>query len=202
MKLISVAASPFARKARASIIELGLQDQVEIVDPGVVTPVSNNDGLNNINPLGMIPALVLDNGDSLYDSSVICEYLNQIGEGSLYPGDINERFRALRLHSLANGILDLSVATRYETAMRPVEFQWGTFIDHQEEKVSRGLNQLEQQCDSFSNEPTIGELSVACALGYRDFRYSHMDWRGDHPKLAQWFEGMMDRESLKTTIPG
>lgn len=201
MKLISVAASPFARKARASIIELGLQDRVEIVDPGMVTPVSNNESLNNINPLGMIPALVMDSGEALYDSSVICEYLNQLAEGSLYPSEINDRYRALKLHSLANGILDLSVATRYETAMRPSEFQWGTFIDHQEEKVSRGLNQLEQQCDSFSEEPTIGELTIACALGYRDFRYSHVDWRGDHPKLAQWFEGMMTRESLKTTIP-
>ena len=202
MKLISVAASPFARKARASIIELGLQDLVEIVDPGMVTPVSNNDSLNDINPLGMIPALVLDNGEALYDSSAICEYLNQVGEGSLYPSEINDRYRALKLHSLANGILDLSVATRYETAMRPAEFQWETYIDHQEEKVSRGLNQLEQQCDSFSGKPTIGELTVACALGYRDFRYSHVDWREDHPNLAQWFEGMMTRESLKTTIPG
>ena len=201
MKLISVGASPFARKARASIIELGLQDRVEIVDPGVVTPVSNNDGLNDINPLGMIPALVLDNGEALYDSAVICEYLNQAGEGSLYPTEINDRYRALQLHALANGILDLSVATRYEIAMRPAEFQWPTFIEHQEEKVLRGLDQLEQQCDSFSSEPTIGELTVACALGYRDFRYNHVDWRGDNPKLAQWFEVMMTRESLSSTVP-
>ena len=202
MKLISLPASPFARKARIIIIELGLQDLVEIVDPGAVTPISNNGDLNNINPLGMIPALVMDNGGALYDSAVICEYLNQIGNGDLYPSEMNARYRALQLHSLANGMMDLSVATRYETAMRPAELQWQTFITHQEEKVSRGLTMLEQQCESFSDELTIGELTVACALGYRDFRYNHVDWRADHPKLTQWFEVIMARESFSSTIPG
>lgn len=201
MKLISVGASPFARKARATIIELGLQDRIEIVDPGMVTPVSNNDYLNSVNPLGMIPALVLENGEGLYDSPIICEYLNQVGEGLLFPTEISARFKTLQLQALADGIMDLSVALRYELVMRPTEFHWPDLISHQEEKIARGLAQLEQQCDGFSSEPTIGELTVACTLGYRDFRYAGMNWRVDYPKLAAWFEVMMTRESLYSTVP-
>ena len=201
MKLISLPASPFARKARVMIIELGLQDQVAIVDPGMVTPVSNNDGLNSINPLGMIPTLVLENGEGLYDSPVICEYLNDVAEGSLFPSETSARYKALQLQALADGIMDLSVAVRYELAMRPVELHWQTFIEHQAEKISRGLAQLEKQCDEFKDEPTIGELTVACAMGYRDFRFGEADWRADHPKLAEWFAAMMTRESLSSTIP-
>lgn len=201
MQLISLAASPFARKARVMIIELGLQDRVEIVDPGAVTPVSNNDSLNRVNPLGMIPALLLDNGEAIYDSPVICEYLNHIADGTLFPTEANARFKALQLQALADGVMDLSVALRYELAMRPAELQWQDFITHQEEKIARGLAQLEQQCDEFSHEPTIGEISVACALGYRDFRYGAEVWRTDHPKLADWSRLMMMRESLSSTIP-
>ncbi len=201
MKLISLPASPFARKARVVVIELGLQNRVEIVDPGVVTPVSNNEGLNDINPLGMIPSLVLDSGEGLYDSPVICEYLNHIGGGSLFPDNIDARFKALQLQALADGIMDVSVALRYELAMRPAELHWQAFIDNQAEKIERSLAQLEQQCDEFSREPTIGELTVACALGYRDFRFAEADWREVHPKLAKWFESMMGRESLSLTVP-
>lgn len=202
MKLISLPASPFARKARVMIIELDLQDTVEIVDPGVVTPVSNNDGLNDINPLGMIPSLVLDNGESLYDSPVICEYLNHVSVGSVFPSETDARFKALQLQALADGMMDVSVALRYELAMRPAELHWQAFIENQGEKISRCLVQLEKQCDEFSNEPTIGEFTVACALGYRDFRFGDMDWRAEHPKLAAWFATIMQRESLASTIPG
>ncbi|MCP4391272.1 MAG: glutathione S-transferase, partial [Gammaproteobacteria bacterium] len=97
MKLITATASPFVRKVRVLILELGLQDSVTLEDPGPVTPVSNNDALNAINPLGMIPALEMDDGDSLYDSPVICEYLNQIAEGSFFPSEPKRRFQTLRL---------------------------------------------------------------------------------------------------------
>ena len=202
MKLLSVAASPFARKARILILELGLQDAVELIDPGAVTPVSNNDRLNGVNPLGMLPALELDNGESLVDSPVICEYLNQLANGAFFPADSTLRFKTLALQALADGILDLSVALRYETAMRPQEYHWQSWIDHQHEKISRALNTLETRCAQFEPSPLIGEITVACALGYQDFRFAGNDWRTERPALSCWYEQIMKRESLLTTIPG
>ncbi len=201
MKLISVDASPFVRKARILILELGLQDSVELVDPGSVTPVSNNATLNAINPLGMIPALELDNGDSLYDSPVICEYLNQIAGGSFFPADSILRFKTLGLQALGDGILDLSVALRYETALRPQELRWQAWIDHQNEKIKRGLDALETGCAQFEPSPLIGEITIACALGYLDFRFAAEDWRAGRPALSRWFEQVMQRDSLVTTKP-
>ncbi|MGB1257247.1 MAG: glutathione S-transferase N-terminal domain-containing protein [Thiolinea sp.] len=201
MKLYYAAPSPFARKARVCIIELSLQEQVELVAVDGLSPVANHAELNTHNPLGMIPALELDNGENLYDSPVICEYLNQLGEGALYPADIKPRFQALQLHALADGIMELSVALRYELAMRPEDKQWSTWIEHQNEKINRGLDRLEQQCAGFKIEPTIGELTAACALGYRDFRFAESDWRLGRPALVEWYEGIMQRESLAETVP-
>jgi glutathione S-transferase len=201
MKLISVSASPFVRKVRALIIELGLENTVTLQDPGAVTPVSNNLELNARNPLGMVPALELDDGSSLYDSPVICEYLNQIADGPFFPTQAELRFQTLGLQALGDGILDLSVALRYETAMRPEALRWQDWIDHQNEKIERGLDALEMKCESFNRSPLIGEMTIACTLGYRDFRYADDDWRAGRPALTAWFEQMMQRASLQQTMP-
>jgi len=201
MKLVSVTASPFVRKVRVLILELGLQDTVILQDAGAVTPISNNTDLNVVNPLGMVPALELDDGSSLYDSPVICEYLNQIADGPFFPADAVRRFQTLGLQALGDGILDLSVALRYETAMRPEALRWQDWIDHQNEKIARGLDALESKCLQFEASPLIGEVTIACALGYRDFRYADNDWRVGRPALTAWFEAIMQRESLQQTIP-
>ena len=201
MKLVSVTTSPFVRKVRALILELGLQDTVILQDAGAVTPVSNNPDLNAINPLGMVPALELDDGSSLYDSPVICEYLNQLADGPFFPADAGRRFQTLGLQALGDGILDLSVALRYETAVRPEALRWQDWIDHQNEKITRGLDALETKCEQFEASPLIGEITIACALGYRDFRYADDDWRVGRPALAAWFEAIMQRASLQQTIP-
>jgi len=202
MKLIYAPASPFARKARILIKELQLEDKVTLQDAGAVTPISNNADLNLINPLGMLPALTLDNGDSLYDSPVICEYLNHIADGPFFPADSNQRFRTLGLQALGDGMLDLSVAMRYETAMRPENLQWQTWLDYQQEKVQRGLDTLEARCQQFEKSPLIGEITVACVLGYLDFRFADNDWRSGHPVLTRWYEQMLERDSIATTVPG
>lgn len=201
MNLIIASASPFARKVRVLILELGLQDRVSLQDSGMVTPVSNNVALNAINPLGMLPALELDNGDCLFDSPVICEYLNHIADGPFFPLEADRRFQALGLQALCDGILDLSVALRYETAFRPPELHWQTWIDHQNEKIERGLDVLEARCGQFEATPLIGEITAACTLGYRDFRYAESDWRRGRPALTGWFEQIMQRDSLVKTIP-
>ena len=202
MKLIFAPASPFARKVRVLIIELGLQDSVTLVDAGAVSPVSNNGDLNSVNPLGMLPALKLDNGDSLSDSPLICEYLNDLADGPFFPSDANRRFRTLGLQALADGMLDLSVALRYETTFRPEQLRWQTWIDFQNEKVQRGLDKLESICNQFEPTPLIGEITVACVLGYLDFRFADMDWRTGRPALTDWFEQIMLLESLANTRPG
>ena len=201
MKLVSATASPFARKVRALILELGLEDTVQLQDPGAVSPVSNNPDLNAVNPLGMLPALELDDGSGLYDSPVICEYLNQIADGPFFPTDPVRRFQTLGLQALGDGILDLSVALRYETAIRPETLHWQDWIDHQAEKIARGLDALEIKCPRFEESPLIGEITIACTLGYQDFRYADNDWRIGRPALAAWFEQIMQRASLQQTIP-
>jgi glutathione S-transferase len=201
MKLIFAPASPFARKVRALIIELNLQDSVTLVDAGAVSPVSNNGDLNSLNPLGMLPALKLDNGESLSDSPLICEYLNDLADGPFFPSDANRRFRTLGLQALADGMLDLSVALRYETAFRPEQLRWQNWIDFQNEKVLRGLDKLENICTQFEPTPLIGEITVACALGYLDFRFADLDWRTGRPALTDWFKQIMLRESLANTRP-
>jgi len=201
MKLVSVKASPFVRKARVLILELGLQDRVVVHDVGIVSPVSNTAELNAVNPLGLIPALELDNGRSLYDSPVICEYLNHVADGPFFPLDPERRFRTLGLQALGDGILELSVALRYETVMRPQELRWQNWIDHQREKITRGLDALEAQCAQFEASPLIGEITAACVLGYRDFRYADDDWRTGRPALRDWYAAMKQRDSLVRTTP-
>jgi len=201
VKLLTVSASPFARKVEVLLRELDLLERVTLHNPGAVTPVSNNEDLNAVNPLGMLPALELDNGDCLYDSAVICEYLNQLADGPFFPSDPERRFATLRLQALADGILDLSVALRYETALRPEALRWQDWIDHQGEKIERALDALERACERFESAPTIGEITVACALGYRDFRFADKDWRPGRAALAGWFEDIMQRDSLSSTLP-
>jgi len=201
MKLISVTASPFVRKVRTLILELDLQDSVTLLDAGAVSPVSNHAQLNAVNPLGMVPALELADGSSLYDSPVICEYLNQIADGPFFPADAERRFRTLGLQALGDGILDLSVALRYETFVRPQALRWQEWIDNQNAKITRGLDALETRCAKFEAAPLIGEITIACTLGYRDFRYAEDDWRTGRPALAAWYEQIMERESLQQTVP-
>ncbi|MBX2825872.1 MAG: glutathione S-transferase family protein [Gammaproteobacteria bacterium] len=201
MKLITADASPFGRKCRAVVVELALTDKVEVVDSGAVTPASLNAEVNQRNPLGMIPVLELADGDTLMDSPVIAEYLNATASGALFPADNQSRFKSLKLQALADGIMDISVAIRYETALRPESLRWPEWINHQGQAVERGLQTLEQLCPEFAAIPTIGELAVACALGYRDFRFADHDWRTAHPALATWFETMSARDSMRQTIP-
>lgn len=199
MKLIQSPASPFARKARIVIRETGLTSRVEEVNPGAVTPVSNNVSVNTMNPLGMIPALQLDDGSTLFDSTIICEYLNKVAGGSLYPADDDSYFKSRKLESLCDGILDLSVSLRYETALRPENLRWSEYVEFSNEKIERALDQLDAECENFSPTLTIGEITAACVLGYRDFRFGDINWRSSRTKLDKWFATMQQRESIIQT---
>ena len=201
MKLHYNPASPYVRKVRAMAAEAGLGERIELV-PERVSPVTSNEALNSDNPIGKIPALVLDDGTTLFDSRVICEYLDSLHDGKrMFPAEGTARWKALRLQALADGILDAAVVNRYETFLRPEKLRWPEWIEGQKSKFRRGLDALEAEADSLGDGADIGTLSVACALGYLDFRYADENWRKSHPKLAKWFEKFSKRKSLSETMP-
>ena len=201
MKLYHSPASPFVRKALVAAHELGLAERIEIVGVAM-TPVSGVDALNAENPLGKIPALVLEDGTTLYDSPVICEYLDTRHDGPrLFPSAGPERWTALRRQALADGLLDAAILCRYETFLRPAERQWADWIDGQRGKFRRALDALEGEAESFGDTVDIGTVATACAADYLDFRSLDDGWRDGRPRLATWLEGFAERPSMRATRP-
>ena len=201
MKLHYALASPYVRKVRAVAIELGLDDRIELLQRAV-TPVSPEAELNADNPLGKIPCLVTDEGQALYDSRVICDYLDSRAAGrTMTPASGPARWTALRRQALADGILDAAVGTRYETFLRPEAHRWDAWIDAQKDKYRRALDHLEREADGFGELVDIGTISIACALGYLDFRYPDEGWRDHRPTLAAWYQTFAKRRSIAATAP-
>ena len=195
MKLYSNAASPFARKCRVIARELGLKlDEIRTL------PMQDPE-FRKVNPLGKIPALVLDDGSVLIDSPVICEYLNHAGGGKFFPGHSiwkqdNGRWKALGLAALGDGISDAAVAYVVMGRETPVP---EAARARQLQSVLAALDALERS--KFAPDPTIGEISVACALGYVDFRLPDLDWRNSRPKLSAWYAKFCEYPSMKATAP-
>jgi len=199
MKLYTNLASPFSRKVRIVIREL---DLVRLVEEINVNPAASEE-LRRINPLGKIPVLVLNDGTTIVDSPVICEYLNDLGDGALFPPleprrAISARWRALTLQALGDGICDAAVARVYE-GRRPPELQSETVVHKHVAAIARALDVLERS--PFAEAPTIGEIAVACALGYLDFRLPELDWRQSRTNLRDWYEKFAQTPSMKDTRP-
>lgn len=186
MILRSSPASPFARKVRIAAAVLGLADGIEIV---ASDPADPEDSLRRQNPLGKIPALVLDDGTVLYDSRVIVEYLDHLaGGGAIIPAEPRARFAALRLQALADGIMDACVLQVYEGRWRDPARHEAKWVEHQAGKVERALATLEAAPPVVaSGMPDIGQIGLACALGYRDLRFAGA-WRQQHPRLVQFLD--------------
>jgi glutathione S-transferase len=199
MILRSAPASPFARKVRMAAIILGLESRITIQPADTADP---NDTVRQQNPLGKIPTLVLDDGLVLFDSRVILEYLDHVaGGGRIVPADPKARFEALRLHALADGIMDASILIIYESRWRDPAKHEAKWVDHQAGKVARGLASLEAAPPPRAATPTIGQIAVACALGYQDFRF-HGAWRKDHPRLVKYLEDFAAAvPAFKATAP-
>ena len=199
MKLYGNPASPYVRKVRALAIETDIEDRIEFAQVAL-TPVGPDAEVSANNPIGKIPALIRDDGGALYDSRVICEYLDSLHGGArMFPEGGDARWTALRRQALADGILDAAVNTRYETFLRPEDLRWTDWVEGQMRKVRGSLDQLESE--SLGDGVDIGTLSVACALGYLDFRYPDEGWRDSRPALAAWFEGFSARRSMSETMP-
>jgi len=185
MILRSTPASPFVRKVRIAIPLLGLADKIEIRETDLNDPA---DTIRAQNPLGKIPALVLDDGSTLYDSRVILEYLDHLaGGGKIIPREPGARFAALRLQALCDGILDASVLLVYENRYRPEDKRVQVWIDRQAGKVKRALDALEAAPPKLTPMPDVGQIALACVLGYRDFRFGE-GWRKEYPRLLAWHD--------------
>ncbi|MGA3309418.1 MAG: glutathione S-transferase family protein [Xanthobacteraceae bacterium] len=187
MILRSAAPSPFGRKAQIALSVLGFDDvRIEAADT-----VDPHDTVREQNPLGKIPVLIAEDGTAYYDSRVILEYLDhRAGGGKIIPRDAAQRFAALRLQALCDGILDASILTVYEGRWRAPANHEPKWLDHQAGKVRRALAVLEAAppaLGAIPGVPDVGQIALACALGYRDLRFGG-DWRGDHPRLVVWLD--------------
>ena len=198
MKLHYSAASPYVRKVMACAIARGLEGRIEKV---TTNPHTSPAELLASNPLSKVPALVADDGTPIYDSPVICEYLDSIGDAPrVFPAEGPARWKAITLAALGDGILDATQPRRREVAL-PQDEGRKSYIELQQGKVARALDALEAQADSLGMLDTIGEITVGCALGYLDFRYPHEPWRPGHPKLAAWYAKVLALPPLANTMP-
>jgi glutathione S-transferase len=193
MKLRYSTTSPFVRKVHVLAIEAGLIDKIELVKT-----VTTDPDLARHNPLNKVPALELDDGSALYDSRVICEYLDALAGGKFFPPAGQARWTALRRQALADGMVDAAIL-RLTESRRQENLRSADWDEKQKLKVTQGLDALE--ADHLGPQLDIGTLMVAILLDYLDFRFKAEDWRAGHPKLAAWHKVFAERASLKKTLP-
>jgi glutathione S-transferase len=185
MILRSLPPSPYGRKVRIAASLLGLAAEID------VQPANLDDAADSVrsqNPIGKIPVLVLEDGTTYYDSRVILEYLDyRAGGGRIIPREAPARFETLRLQALCDGILDACLLQVYEGRYRPAEMRVQAWIDRQSGKVERGLAALEAAPPKLDAVPDVGQIALACLLGYRDLRFAGT-WRNDYPRLLAWHD--------------
>ena len=199
MELFGSAASPFVRKVRIVANEVGLYEGM-IWHELTTSPVDPNLGLAESNPLVKMPTMKIGHGQVLYDSRVICEYLDSLGvRPQIFPERADERWRALCQQALGDGIMDAAVSIRYEQNIRPHENRWDEWIEGQLGKIRRGLDRGEAEARSLDDKPHIGAITLACAGGYLDFRFPEENWRRNRPALANWCDRFSLREAMILT---
>lgn len=198
MKLHWSPKSPYVRKVMICLHELGLNDQVENVR-SVAAMLKPNAQIMKDNPLSKIPTLTTTDGIHLFDSVVICEYLNDLGHGSLFPKNGAEKWQALRWHALGDGLLDALILWRNE---REREYPLNALMDAFELKFHASLQLLTAEIDELSQSSiNIGTLTLGCALGYADYRFESLQWQSKYLELAQWYKQLCLRPSFQTTKP-
>lgn len=200
MKLYHSPASPFVRKVVVLLHELEKADEVELLDV-TSTAFASDDGLAASNPLAKLPSLVRDNGTTLYDSRVITAFINDFYGAKMYPTG-SSRWETLTLEATGDGIMDSAVSMAYEARLRPEDMQYGPWIEAQWAKVERAISVLNARWMSHLSGPLdIGQISVACALSYVDFRHGARNWRVGNEALAQWHAAFDSRASMQATKP-
>ncbi len=188
MKLLTSPTTPFGRKVRLSAAIKGVDDQIEVVKADT-NPPGNAELIAN-NPLGKIPVLILDDGTRLFDSSVICQFIDTLGVADaprLIPQDGPDRWRTLTLAALADGIAEAGVLIFYETLLRPPENRNADWVARQQSKVDAGLNFFDKEPPSWNDSPDYAHVALAAALGHLDLRHERR-WRVDRPRLVNWLD--------------
>lgn len=202
MKLRYSPTSPYVRKVSITAIEVGLADSIERI---TTDPWSAETDLGNSNPIGKVPCLITDAGQALYDSPVICEYLDSLNAGSkLIPADGEARFKALTMAATADGMLDAGVLLLIETVRRPAELKWDWWAERQLSVVNRSMDVANAAADALATTDgpiTIAEVGLGAALGWIDLRFPDMGWRAERPALADWFDKISERPSFEQTVP-
>jgi glutathione S-transferase len=198
MKLHWSPKSPYVRKVMICAHELGLVPRIELIR-SVAAMLKPNPAIMADNPLSKIPTLVLDDGRTLFDSVVVCEYLDDLAGGSLFPRKGGARWQALRWHALGDGLLDALILWRNE---REREAPLKALLEAFELKTRACLKQLDDEADALAQAPfSIGHVTLGCALGYLDYRFGALGWRALAPRLAGWHAEIARRESYTATEP-
>jgi len=198
MKLHWSPRSPFVRKVMVTAHELGLTDRIATIRT-VAAMNTPNAALLEDNPLSKIPTLALEDGTVLYDSLTICEYLDHLAGGRLFPAAGAARWQALTWQSLGNGFLDALILWRNERE-KPAERQTQAWMDAFAVKTGKTLERLESDTTALDAAPfNIGHVTLGCALSYLDFRFADLDWRAGHPRLAAWHAATRARPSFQAT---
>jgi glutathione S-transferase len=202
MQLLYAPTSPYVRKVMVCAHLTGQADRIEWLD-SAAHPIRRDARIAKHNPVAKVPTLIMESGESLFDSRTICEYLAASGGATnLFPKEGKERWRALSLQSLGDGLLDAALLARYETLARPPEFQWQEWRSAQLVKVGACMDAIESQAPSLLGEvPTIGEVTIGCALGYIDFRFPAIKWRDTRPQAARWNEAFQAMPAMLATLP-
>jgi glutathione S-transferase len=201
MKLAFSPGSPFARKVRIAAIELGLIDKIELFTT-TVAPGQPNPEYSKIYPMKKLPALILGNGDIIVDSYVIVEYLDELaGGGKLIPTSGPTRWKVKSDHSMLQAMLDSMLLCRYEKMVRPQGLQWQGWSDDHWNRAWTGMAHFENQPDMLSRPLDISQIALVCVLGYADYRFADCGWRKAYPKLDAFHERMLQRPSVKISVP-
>lgn len=197
MKIYFSPFSPYVRKCLVTAHELGLDGRVQLL-PSNANPVQRDQEIIAKNPLGKVPTFITDDGAVLYDSRVICEYLDELGGGRLFPRSGAARWEALTLQALGDGILDGALLARYEDVARPEALRWPEWRAGQLDKAETALAYLQAHPDVLDpGRVDIGTLTVACALWYLDLRFEGFGWRSRYSMVAAWYDRFSARPSLQ-----
>jgi len=199
MKLLQSPASPFVRKVRVTLHETGQWDDVEQIDV-TTSPKASDAALTAANPLGKIPALIRPDGPALYDSRVICRFLDARANSGFYPD--SHIWDTLALEATADGIMEAALAMVYETRYRDAEQVSQDWIEAQWTKVARALDAVNSRWMShLQGRLDMGHIAIGAALGYLDLRHDARNWRGGRDGLAQWYAEFAQRPSMQATQP-
>jgi glutathione S-transferase len=195
MKLYFSPTSPYVRKCLVTAHELGLTEHIQLL-PSNAHPIARDRKIIASNPLGKVPTFITDDEQVLYDSRVICEYLDDLGKGALFPQGA-QRWQTLTLQSLGDGMLDAALLARYEQVARPEAMRWSDWQNGQLDKIETSIAALEGMVAQLEGRVDIGTLTLGCAVWYLDLRFAELGWRGRYPAFAQWAAEFGQRASMK-----